>query len=155
MEKRYNGPEFRTLPGSIRDRIEAAVMAAQETVDLRINLRNYPKGLGSKSNWNFGDAKEVFVYDLSTLRAVNFRTDVGFYELSFFGGRSGRDGIEIEKALGLRFIKRPAHSLDSVQVMVEDQPLERLAKLGHISDIVYRNSSAYQCTPSGPYLAKY
>lgn len=156
----YNGPEFNTLPESIRDRIQAAAMIAQnETGALGVVVSDRTKLYGEKADptkmWKrFGDAKEVFIYDFGGLHDAYFREGDQIFHLSFSGMSFSEDKERVEKALGLNVVKRPAHNQDEAEIRIGDKPLERLVNLGHKPNVAREDPFKYQLSASGPYMAK-
>ena len=160
MGYQYHGPAFDELPESIRDRVQAAAMLAQnETGALGVVVSNQTKLYGDKADptkmWGrFGDASEVFIYDFGELHEAYFREGDQIFHLSFCGMSHSKDKERVEKALSLNIVKRPAHNQDEAEIKIGDKPLEQLVGLGHQPNVAREDPVKYQYSVSGPYMAR-
>ena len=139
MGYKYHEPLFEELSELIRDRIkETARIVEAETGALGIVLTDETKirKCPAEQIWGglkFGEFREVFVYEYSTLQEAYFRVNEQVFNLRFSGMSSEEDKQKVEVALGLQVLQRPDYNRDVAKIMVVGQLLEKIISLYSLS----------------------
>ena len=130
-EKAYWGVPIKSIPGGLRERVEATVETAKKDGQFSINFVDVIGQEGREPLWKYGDYTDVYVFDGSALHESFHKYGSNQYSMFISGGGRPEYLDNIAKALG--FDKNKADVIPGLGHTKDTSPPER------------------QTTPTGPY----